>query len=397
MSRERETAVNVRHRLLILGLTVALLAAVIAGCGSSSSSSTSSSSGGGAATTSTAAAASSSTPSWLASAQTATAQAEQVPTSILQTSLGSFKPKPNGVIFHVACNLALEGCSKLADGIKAGTLAMGYKFQLCNGGTTADQINSCFRQGIAAKPTAIVVNGIGESDAANSFAAAASAGVPIVGSFTGDSPGVKGVVTEVAGNTCTQQAKTIADAIIADSKGKANVLWVGTNTYTCNVQRQAGFLAEMKTCTTCTVHTLSFDITAITSQLPQQLTSALQSNPSLTYVVGTFDAVALAATQAIRQAGKASSIKVAGFDGDAPDLQLVKNGDIQMWDDVTGGGEPGFAAVDAAARHAVGKPVPPVTDVTTMLVTKSNYAQIAPTYQGPSGYAAQFEKLWGKG
>lgn len=382
-----------------MGLTVALLAAVIAGCGSSSSSSSSSSStsSGGAASTTTGSAAASSTPSWLAAAQAATAKASQVPTSILQTSLGSFKPKPSGVIYHVACNLALEGCSKLANGIKAGTQAIGYQFKLCNGGTTANQINSCFRQAIAAKPTAIVVNGIGESDAANSFAAAATAGVPIVGSFTGDSPGIKGVVTEVAGNTCTQQAKTIADAIIADSKGKANVLWVGTKTFTCNIQRQAGFLDEMKTCATCKANTLSFDITAITSQLPQQLTSALQSNPNLTYVVGTFDAVALAATQAIRQAGKASSIKVAGFDGDAPNLQLVSKGDIQRWDDVTGGGEPGFAAVDAAARHADGKTVPPVTDVTTMLVTKDNYSQIAPAYQGPSGYASQFAKLWGKG
>jgi ribose transport system substrate-binding protein len=337
------------------------------------------------------------TPAWLAAAESATKTAEQVPTSILQAPLGPFKPAKSGLIFHVACNLALEGCSKIANGIKAGTQAIGYKFKLCNGGTTANQINACFQQAIAAHPTAIVVNGIGQSDAANSFAAAAKAKVPIVGSFTGDPPGIKDVVTEVAGNTCTQQAKTIADAIIADSKGKANVLFVGTNTYTCNIQRQRGFLSEMKTCPTCTVSTLSFAIDAISSTLPTQLQSALQSNPNLTYVVGTFDAVALAATQAIRQAGKASSIKVAGFDGDAPDLQLVKNHDIQMWDDVTGGGEPGFAAVDAAARHAAGKPVPKVTNVTTLLVTAGNYSKIAPLYQGPRGYAKQFLKLWGKG
>lgn len=337
------------------------------------------------------------TPSWLASAEAATKQATQVPTSILQTSLGSFKPKKSGLIFHVACNLALEGCSKLANGIKAGTLAMGYKFKLCNGGTTANQISACFTQAIAAHPTAIVVNGIGYSDAANSFVAAAKANVPIVGSFTGDKPGIKGVVTEVAGNTCGQQARTIANAIIADSKGKANVLWVGTSTYTCNIQRQNGFLSQMKTCPTCKVQTLSFAIDALQSQLPSQLQSALQSNPNLTYVVGTFDAVALAATQAIRSAGKQASIKVAGFDGDAPDLQLVKNGDIQRWDDVTGGGEPGYAAVDAAARHAVGKPVPKVTNITTMLVTKGNYSKIAPLYQGPQGYVKQFRTLWGKG
>lgn len=367
-------------------LAVALVAgALFAGLSSSSS---------GAHPTGRATAASS--PSWLVAAQTAVKQAEQVPTSILQTPLGKFTPKSSGLIFHVACNLALEGCSKLANGIKAGTLAMGYKFKLCNGGTTATQINSCFSEAIAAKPTAIVVNGIGASDAGNSFAQAAKAHVPIIGSFTGDPPGVKGVVTEVAGNTCTQQAKTIADAIIANSAGKANVLWVGTSTYTCNIQRQQGFLAQMKTCPTCKVSTLSFAIDAVTSQLPQQLSSAIQSNPNLTYVVGTFDAVALAATQAIRQAGKASTIKVAGFDGDAPDLQLVKTGNIQLWDDVTGGGEPGFAAVDAAARHAVGKPVPKVTNVTAMLVTQSNYSKIAPTYQGPKGYVQQFKALWGE-
>jgi ribose transport system substrate-binding protein len=389
---------QVRRTLFAPGLIAVAIAVVMASCGSSSSSSSSTSTTQAASTgTSSTAAASSSAPSWLTAAQSATAKAEQVPTTILQTSLGPFKPKSSGLIFHVACNLALEGCTKLANGIKAGTQAIGYQFKLCNGGTTANQINACFQQAIAAHPTALVVNGIGNSDAGNSFAAAAKAGVPIVGTFTGDPPGVHGVVTEVAGNTCTAQAKSIADAIIADSKGKANALFVGTNTFTCNVQRQQAFLSEMKTCPTCTVHTLSFAIDAITSQLPNQLQSALQSNPNLTYVVGTFDAIALAATQAIRQAGKASSIKVAGFDGDAPNLQLVKAGNIQMWDSVTGGGEPGFAAVDAAARHAVNKMVPPVTDITTLLVTKSNYAQIAPAYEGPSGFVQQYLKLWGKG
>jgi ribose transport system substrate-binding protein len=392
---------KVRSTLLVALVSAAAVAALTAGCGSSSSSSSAASTTSASAAASTGssstASASSSTPSWLAAAQTASSQAEQVPATILQSPLGPFKPKSSGMIFHVACNLALEGCTKLANGIKAGTLAIGYQFKLCNGGTTATQINSCFTQAIAAHPTAIVVNGIGQSDAANSFAAAAKAGIPIVGTFTGDPPGIKGVVTEVAGNTCGQQAKTIADAIIADSKGKANVLWVGTNTFTCNIQRQQGFLTEMKTCPTCTVKTLPFAIDAITSQLPNQLQAALQSNPNLTYIVGTFDAIALAATQAIRQAGKTSSIKVAGFDGDAPNLQLVKSGNIQMWDDVTGGGEPGYAAIDAAARHAVSTTVPPVTDITTMLVTQSNYGQIAPAYQGPAGFQQQFAKLWGKG
>ncbi|MEA2397509.1 MAG: ribose transport system substrate-binding protein [Thermoleophilaceae bacterium] len=374
---------KVNQSLTLVGLLA--VTAIIAGCGSSSTSSTSSS------------ASSSSAPSSVAAAKAEATKSEQVPTSILQAGLGSFTPKPGGTIYHVACNLALEGCTKLSNGIKAGTEAIGYKFKLCNGGTTPGQIAQCFQTAIAAKPTAIVVNGIGDAEAGASFAAAASAKVPIVGSFTGDTPGVKGVVTEVAGNACVKQAKEVANAIIADSEGKANVLFVGTNTFKCNIQRQQSFISQMKTCSSCKVSTLSFAIEGVTSQLPGQLQTALQSKPETTYVVGTFDAVALAATNAVRQAGKAGSIKVAGFDGDAPNLALVKKGEIQRWDDVTGGSEPGFAAVDAAARNAVGKSVPPVTEVTSFLVTQQNYAQIAPAYQGPTGYAAQFAKLWNKG
>jgi ribose transport system substrate-binding protein len=366
---------------------VALLAvtAIVAGCGSSTSTSTTSSASSGSASSS------------VTAAKAEATKSEQVPTSILQTGLGSFTPKPGGTIYHIACNLALEGCSKVANGIKAATEAIGYTFKLCNGGTTPGQIAQCFQTAIAAKPTAIVVNGIGATEAGASFAAAASAKVPVIGSFTGDSQGVNGVVTEVAGNACVKQAKEVANAIIADSEGKANVLFVGTNTFKCNIQRQQSFVSQMQTCTGCKVSTLSFAIEGVTSQLPGQLQAALQSKPEINYIVGTFDAVALAATNAVRQAGKASSIKVAGFDGDAPDLALVKKGEIQKWDDVTGGSEPGFAAIDAAARNAAGKQVPPVTEITSFLVTQQNYPQIAPTYQGPTGYAEQFAKLWNKG
>jgi ribose transport system substrate-binding protein len=343
------------------------------------------------------AAVSSADPPWLVQAKKNAAIAQAIPKTIVSAKYGAFKPRPNKTIYHIACNLALEGCTKLANGIKSGVKAIGYKFKLCDGGTTADTLNSCFTNAINAKPAAIVINGIGVADAADQYARVAKAGIPIVGTFTGNPPRVKGVATEVAGDVCAKQSRQLADTVIADSNGKANVMFVGTQTYTCNIQRQNGFVAEMKKCTTCTTTTMQFAISGLTSQLPQQLQAALQSHPDLTYIVGTFDAVALAATDAVRSAGKSGQIKVLGYDGDAPNLALVQKGDIQIADNTTGATEDGWAAADAAARAIAGKKMPAITSVTSLVVTKNNYGKIpGGVYNGPTGFRAQFLNLWGK-
>jgi len=61
-----------------------------------------------------------------------------------------------------------------------------------------------------AKPDAIIINGIGTSDAADQYARVAQAGITIVGSFTGNDPGVAGVATEVAGDVCVKQSRQLA-------------------------------------------------------------------------------------------------------------------------------------------------------------------------------------------
>jgi ABC-type sugar transport system substrate-binding protein len=117
----------------------------------------------------------------------------------------------------------------------------------------------------------------------------------------------------------------------------------------------------------------------------------------VTYIVGTFDAVALAATDAIRQAGKTDAIKVAGFDADAPNLELIKKGDIQVADITTGSTEPGWAAADAAARAIAGNDLPPVVSTSQVLLTKDNLGQIDKTFIGATGFEDQFKQLWKMG
>jgi ribose transport system substrate-binding protein len=329
----------------------------------------------------------------VAEAAAATKEAETIPTEILATE--PVTPKAGSKIFHVACDLSLEGCANQAKGLKSAVEAIGFKYEQCNGGSSAETISSCFKNAVNAKPAVIIPNGIGIEGAGEGFAEAKKAGIPIVGMFTGDPNGAEGVATEVAGETCPEEGEAAAKWVIADSEGKANVVFVGTQTYTCNKQRQEGFINTMKTCPECKASTLTFSIATMQSSLPQQLQAELQSNSEIEYMVGTFDAVSLAAAEAIRQAGKTEEIQVGGFDANGPNLEMIRNEEIQKFDVTSGTTEPGWVAADAAARVINGEELPPSTPVTTVMVTANNIEQIGEAYLGAEGFEEQFKTLWG--
>jgi ribose transport system substrate-binding protein len=328
-------------------------------------------------------------------AQAVVDEAAEIPTEILASE--SFSPPANASVYHVACDQSLEGCADKAKSLRQGVQALGWEFDLCDGGSAPDQIAQCFQNAVNAKPDVIVTNGIAAEQAGDSYAGVAEAGIPHVGMFTGNEPGqVEGVVTEVGGDACGTGAEELANWVIADSGGEANVLFVATDTFSCNKQRLAAFQSVMENCDGCAVDTLKFAIDSIQSTLPQQLQAELQSNPDIDYVVGTFDAVALVAADQVRQAGKADAIKVAGFDGNSPNLELMQNGDIQAADVATGGLEPGWVAADAAARILAGQEPRAVTPVTNVLITQENVGEVGDSYDGPEGFQEQFKELWGR-
>jgi ribose transport system substrate-binding protein len=386
-----------------VGVVVLLIAALaFSACGSSDDSSTGSTAASTAAAADTGTTAGADTTAaaeepWLADAKKAAASLEQVPTEVSSSQLGPNKLAPEGskTIFHIAFSQAFEGAKHQTEGLKAGVEAMGYKFKLCDGGTAPNETAPCFTQAVNEKPAAVVINGFDAKTDGDGYAALAKAGIPIIGMNTGNPPGVDGVATEVAQDLGKNEGTAMADYVIADTDGKANVLFLGT-TFTTNEDREAAFKAEIAKCTTCKFTTLEFPIDGIQSKLPQQLQAALQSNPDINWIVGTPDAAALAAADAVRQAGKADSIKVGGFDADAPNVALIEKGDIVAADIRSGTDEPGWIAADAAARAINGDKLPAILPVSMLIVTKNNLAD-GKNYKGAAGYEDTFKQLWGKG
>ncbi len=324
---------------------------------------------------------------------------EQEPTKILATSLGAFTPKPGGSIYLVSCDLSIVGCHALANGVQTGTEGIGYKFQICNAGTTSDQANKCFTNAINAKPDVIIVDGNGVSVAGAGYAAAKKAGIPIVGLFTSNPKGSTNA--EVADTVCTTEGQVMADAVIAEGDGHPDTLYAGETSQQCDSNRTAAFRKEYpKACPSCAITYLGFDYPTAQQSLPPQLQSALTKDPKISSIVGVLDQTASIAVTQVQQAGKQKNITVAGMDGNPPNVQLIRQGQVQTLDMAVGQGEDGWTAVDAAARIYSGQPVPFNDPVNTFLITAKNVSQVdstSNTWLGPETYQAQFKALWGKG
>ena len=321
------------------------------------------------------------------------------PLIIPQSRIGlkPFSPKKGASIYNISCALSNVACTAIADNLKSGAKALGYKYARCDAGASPDAPNTCFTNAINAKPDVIVVNAVGAAQAAAGYAAAKKAGIPVVGAFTGDPGDGKIAKVQVAAGGCLKQGAIVADGIAVQSKGKADILWANETSIGCDIERLKGFSARIKqVCPDCKVKVLTFDNATIQQSLPQQLQAAINANPNLNWIVGCFDVAAGIAVTQVQQAGKQDSISVAGMDGQPANIDFMLKKQVQKLDVAFAFASTPWSAIDAAARIYSGLKVPASIPAQQLLVTWDNAKTLLPakTYNGPTTYQAQFKKLW---
>ncbi|MFA4927112.1 MAG: substrate-binding domain-containing protein [Patulibacter sp.] len=318
---------------------------------------------------------------------------------VVQEGMKPFQPKPGASIVNISCDVSIIGCNSISNGIKAGIETLGYDYERCDVGKSPDGPNRCFTTAINAKPDVIVINAIGVAGAADGYAAAEKAGIPVVALFTGDPEGAGGVAVQVGVDGCAQQGQILADAIAVKSDGKANVLFAGEKSQGCSVARLAGFEERLpESCADCPSKVVQFNAGTMQESLPQQLQAELNQNPDLNWIVGVFDSAAQIANTQVQQAGKQEQISVAGMDADPANIDVMLDKGVQQLDVAFAFAETPWAAADAAARVYSGVEVPKGVPANIFLVTQENTDQLPDTkvWDGPEDYQAQFKALWGK-
>jgi ribose transport system substrate-binding protein len=364
---------------LVLSATVACLAIGVSACGSDDNADSASPSGG----------------SGSAKAggefEKAVAEASK-PISTWPGPNKGVTPAKGKKIVVITCSPQGAGCVRAAKGATAAGQKLRWKVRTITGNGTPQSWNAGILNAISQKADGIVLDAVPPALVGDAVAKARAAKIPLVSIFNpkvGASEGVFSYVTPDHG----AQGVAMANWVAADSKGKAKVILVEDNEFPELVERVKGFQSQLGKCSGCkVVATVSSQIGTMAQKLPGAVTSALQSHSDATYVISQYDSNAFFAGQGVRQAGKTSSVKVGGYEGDPQALAAIKKGDIQA---VTVGDPAewmGWQAIDEFSRAFASKP-PANVPTQWRLFTKANTPDGA--WDGDLDYQAKFRALWG--
>ncbi len=371
----------------VLLATVPML---LAGCSSDGSDGADSTAGDTSSTSTDAA-----STAWLDDAKAIADQATTMPTTINAAANGPVDPPESMSIFFIGCDQSIPGCVAQVTGVQEAADALGYDVQVCDAKSDTASFQNCFSQAVNAKPDFIVNNARPASDAAESYADAHAAGIPVIGQFTSEKPDPETGNAAEVGYVCELEGELLGNYIVAQSEGKANVAVFADTVYRCNGQRADGVKAALEKCPTCEVTVDTYSAATAMTDLPPALQAKIQSSPGLTWIVATPGFSGVMAADAIRQAGKGDSISVGTFDGDEPTLALVRDQDIVKADVASGVYENGWTVVDVAMRLANGMDVPDLIENPTQLLMTVDSAPAEGTYYGADGFRDQFKELWG--
>jgi len=378
---------------LAVAMGVALLAA---GCGSSNKSSTSGGGGG----------------PGVAAAKARVAELSKPTTAFPPPgpAIKNLKSLSGKTVWYIPITEKVEFFQAVTGGLKTALAKAGVKLRSCSGEANPSATAACVNQAVDARAGAIIVDAIPIAVAAQAFEAAKASNIPVlVTDQDPPPPGVPGAVKGIGDSklaytlSALDLQKGVADWIIADSNGKANVL-VSELTDSPSTQAwiEKGALGEFKTyCPGCKTTLSKINIASL-QLVPSKTSSDLLRNQSTNYVLAEFDATLQPIQAGVQQAGFANKVKAVSSSGLLGPLQQIKSGRFLHADMGIDYAYQGWAIADEVFRMMLGQP-PVEEKVPNRLFTRENVVSLKLTpaaeasgeWYGSTDFKSMFTKLWG--
>lgn len=297
---------------------------------------------------------------------------------------------------------SLPSCAAIGVGFKNATEALGWKLEVVSFSTDAA---AAFQQAIDLGVDYVAVTGTAPALLQDQIDAAAEAGIGFFSCFDTADPG------GAANNIWTQcgdddavfaSGQLIANQIIVDSGGDANVLMVNIPDFAVLVsEREGSEAAYAANCPDCSFSELALTLDQLLAgEVPGAILSALQADPDIEYIHMAFDGLAGGVSATLAEADLLEGRKLVGVDYSGAILQEIVDGTHQFW--TTNPKEySAWIMVDGMARHAIGQENTEERSnavLPTFVVSTPEVAELLiPTdgWPGPDGMAAQFATLWG--
>lgn len=373
-----------------LVIATAAAALTIAACGSSSNNSSTTSGG---TSNANASASTGSGDSHAAAIAAATARPTQIQVT---TPIG--KPIPTGkTIVYIPC--PAPNCVLIGNQVRAAASAVGWNVKTVTptGSTATADINA-FQQAVNDKPDGIVYVAYPAAVVQRELQAAKAAGIPVVGVNSAEPVGsLPGVIAQ-PGNTASIARLEAAGGRLMGLLAKPGdgIAFVEVTGFIPVGQVEAAVKqAATQACPSCHYYLKEINVTQL-ANATKTIANFVQATPNLKYVFLVDYATFGLGLKAQLQAVGASGVKVLASDVNQQGLADVKDGSLFVAGSFDQDAEQAYSAIDALARHFVGKST--AQDNLPMVPYWFTTAK-APAAWSPAAVEntrGLFLKLWGK-
>ena len=313
-------------------------------------------------------------------------------------------PKQKLKLALISCSSQLHGCVTPLIGAAAAAEALGWTTTTFDGGGSPDAWNKVLLNAVSSGADAILFTSINPLLIQQGLEAAKNAHIPVISASSGSSdpnpsvavPAGKAWPLLDVSQSFVDTGRQMADWVIEDSGGKANVLVLTDKEYTSGVS-QAGVVDELnKRCPDCEISTFDFLGAEVGTKLANQTVGYLRSHPNIDYIIAPYDPAAAAIVPVMAQSGM-TNVKICSLLGDQQNLDFIRRGEIQTCDAAYDNVYAGWAMVDQLIRYLNHQPFaqPLGENTPSVLLDKSNLPKAGSDWQTSIPYAEKYKSLFG--
>jgi ribose transport system substrate-binding protein len=373
------------------GLLLVLLAAgLIAGCGGGDSSSTSDTGGGGE---------SADVATCLKEAKAGVAEAAAPVKLELDPTPVDFGKVQGGDVWFISATQAVPFLSQISEGFSAAAKEAGLTPHIYDGKGDVNTQNQGIASAISEGADGILLQGVEPAVVSANLAKAKAAGIPVVDSFntSPSDPLPPGVVAHVTADFF-HDGEVMADYVLANTNCEANVEAIGSTVFKVHKDINEGTEQQLSKLSPSSQYEFgNVDFSQLATAVAPVVSSAINSNPDLNFMIADADAVAPYMATAIKQSGK--DIPIIGHDGVEANLEEIREGKAQVADFAFPPSPSiGWAEIDQLGRVMTGMEPTEADQIPSQLFDEENLpAAGEDLFPGYADYQAQYAKDWGGG
>jgi ABC-type sugar transport system substrate-binding protein len=320
----------------------------------------------------------------------------EAPTSIGDLQPVSKKPPSGKSIVYLSCGVPL--CTLIGQGVKAATDALGWEYKELVAGGSPETVANAWNQALRLQPDAVLSVAAPTVLYEKQQKELGEKAIGHVAQAVSDPLGDGLIAVISSAKNYIARGEWMANYVVADTDGKADVLYFTTPDFPIVTPSLEGFTNELKRlCESCSVESQEVPLTDIGKKLPNTIVTAAQRNPDANYVVVPFGDMTIGVPQALEAAGLADKVKVISANPALTNLDNISSGTAEVASVAEANQVSGWQMVDPVVRSLTGDDLP--LDVYELLpehqfLTADNIGDPKQPYPGPDGYEDMFRELW---